>query len=97
MSQYLQLGIDGIADNREFNEALGLPCKDIRRLKLAEFIRNKLGTNKVTFARMLNVSPAAVTKWLYTDAEPKTHVIKRISNCFGLSFDEALALFEVVI
>ena len=95
MSHYLQLAINGISENKEFNKSFGLPCKEIRRINLAEFIRNKLGCNKVTFARMIDVSPATVTKWLYSDAEPKAHVIKRIARCFGLSVDEVLTLFEV--
>ncbi len=41
-TQYLQLAIDGIAENKDFNDALGIPTREIKRVKLAEFIRYKL-------------------------------------------------------
>ncbi len=91
---YIQLGISGIAENKAFNDALGLPTKTIVRPKLANYILRDVGTNKVSFAKMLNVSPATVTKWLYTDTMPSVEVLHRFAHNMGLSYAEVLAFFE---
>ncbi len=93
-TQYLQLAIDGIAENKDFNDALGIPTREIKRVKLAEFIRYKLQTNKRGFARVAGVSPATVTKWLYSDTEPGIEMSKKLARRFGLSLDEVYNLFE---
>ncbi|MCM1194416.1 MAG: helix-turn-helix transcriptional regulator [Firmicutes bacterium] len=91
----IQVAISGIAENKEFNDALGLPTKTVVRPKLSDFICAKLQTNKVGLARMLKISPATVTKWLYTETKPSVDMIKRIGRYLGMSFDEVLELFEV--
>lgn len=93
--QNIQLGISGIAENKEFNNALGIETKTIKRKKLAVFIEYKLKTNKVGFARMFNIAPATVTKWLYTQTEPSTEMLKRIARNLGISLQEADDLFEI--
>jgi len=95
--KYLQLGISGIAENKEFNEALDLPTREIKREKLAKFIRYKLNTNKIGFAKIANVSPATVTKWLFTDAVPSLEMAKQLSRKFSMTLEEVDELFEVAL
>lgn len=92
---WLQVGICGIAEDKAFNDELNLPTKEIKRVKLAKFIRYKLNTNKIGFARLANVSPATVTKWLFTDAVPSMEMAKRLCRNFNLSLEEVDDLFEV--
>lgn len=91
----IQVGISGIAENKEFNEALGFKTKTIRRKKLATLIKYKLNTNKIGFAHMLKIAPATVTKWLYTNTEPSIEMMKRIAHHLGMSLEEVDELFEV--
>lgn len=93
--KYIQVGICGIAEDKEFNDELGLPTKEIKRTELAKFIRYKLNTNKIGFARLANVSPATVTKWLFTDAVPSMEMAKRIARNFNLTLEEVDELFGV--
>lgn len=92
----IQLAINGIAENKEFNDELELKTQVIVRPKLADYIRSKLDTNKIGFARMLKISPAAVSKWLNTYTEPSVDMIKRIGRYCGLSVAEVIDLFEIV-
>lgn len=92
----IQLAINGIAENKEFNDELGLKTQVIVRPKLADYISSKLDTNKIGFARMLKISPAAVSKWLNTYTEPSMDMIKRIGRYCGLSVAEVIDLFEIV-
>ena len=64
------------------------------RTELLDYITKKLHCSKVEFARMLDISPATITKWLYTTTEPDVHIMRRMSRRLGLSFEEVLALFE---
>ena len=93
-TQYLRLAIEGIAENKDFNDALGIPTREIKRVKLAKFIRYKLQTNKCGFARDAGVSPATVTKWLYSNTEPGIEMSKKLARRFGLTLDEIYELFE---
>lgn len=90
----IQLAISGIAEDKEFHEALGMEPKTLKRTRLASFITRKLGVDKITFARMLGVSPAAVTKWLYTTTQPSYYTMKKMSNIFGLTFAEVEEFFK---
>lgn len=92
-TKYIQLGICGIAENKELNDALELPTKEIKRVELARFIRNN-GLTKLTFARIAEVSPATISKWLYTDTVPSIKVVKRIATRFGVSIEDVDELFE---
>lgn len=91
----IQLAINGIAENKEFNDEFGLETVTIVRPKLADYIANKLNLNKVGFARMLKISPAAVSKWLNSYTEPSMDMIKRIGRYCGLSVAEVIDLFEI--
>ncbi|MCM1533720.1 MAG: helix-turn-helix domain-containing protein [Corallococcus sp.] len=96
MSQYVQVAICGIAEDKAFNDASELPTKVIRRKKLAEFIRNKCLLSGRDFARTIDVSPAAITKWLYTDTMPSIRVIRKIATVYGITVEEADGLFAPV-
>lgn len=61
---------------------------------LLDYIIKKLHCSKSEFANMIDVAPATITKWLYTDTKPDTHVVQRMARRLGLSIDEVLALFE---
>ncbi|MBR1955061.1 MAG: helix-turn-helix transcriptional regulator [Clostridia bacterium] len=64
------------------------------RQELLDYITKKLHCSKLEFAKMLDVSPATITKWLYSNTMPDTHVIRRMSRRLGLSYEEVLDLFE---
>lgn len=93
-TQYVQVAICGIAEDKDFNDALELPTREIKRDKLATFICKKLQTNKLGFARQANVSPATVTKWLYSDTTPGIDMAKQLSCRFDLTLEEVYQLFE---
>lgn len=61
---------------------------------LLDYILKKLHCSKSQFANMISVSAATITKWLYTDTKPDTHVVQRMSRRLGLSIEEVLALFD---
>lgn len=92
-NQYLQLGIHGIAEDKAFNDALGLPTKQIKRIKLAEFIRYKCELSGRAFAKTIGVSAATVTQWLYTDRAPSITVAKRIATVYGITVADVDNLF----
>lgn len=94
-NKYLQLGIFGIAEDKEFNDKLDLPTKQIRRVKLAEFIRHTCRVSGRAFARAIGVSAATVSKWLYTDTMPSITVANRIATIYGMNVAEVDKLFEV--
>ena len=93
--KYLQLGISGIAENKEFNESLDSPIKELKRAKLAEFIRHKCELSGREFAKAVQVSPATITKWLYTETQPSLRVVKRIATVYGVSVADVDELFTV--
>lgn len=91
---YLQLGIFGIAEDRPFHEALGLPVKQIKRVELAKFIRNKCELTGREFAKAISVSPATISKWLYTETMPSIKVVRRIATVYGVTTDYVDGLFN---
>lgn len=68
--------------------------KAIKRPKLAEFIRTKMQVPSYKFAEFIGVSAPTVQKWLHGEAEPTTSKIRKIAKDCGISFTEALELFE---
>ena len=86
-----QVGIDGIAQNKPVTD---VEEKGVVRKQLDYYIRNVFHTNKIGFAKMVGVSPATVTKWLYTKAMPSTHFLLKIARYTGLDFEEVLDLFK---
>lgn len=93
-NKYLQLGIFGIAENKEFNDALGVPTKQIKRVALAEFIRNKCNLTGRDFAKKIGVSPATISKWLYTETMPSIRVVKSISTHYNVTIEYVDELFS---
>lgn len=91
---YLQLGIHGIAEDKEFHQERGLPVRRIRRLQLAEFIRGKCALSGREFAKSVGVSPATISKWLYTDTMPSIRIAKRIATIYGITVAEVDKLFD---
>ena len=91
-NEYLQLGIFGIAEDKEFHTALGVSTKQIKRQALAEFIISKDLSGRA-FARVVDVSPATITKWLYTETQPSIRVVRRIATKFGVTVDYVDSLF----
>lgn len=91
---YLQLGIFGIAEDKAFNDALGLPTKQIKRVELAQFIRQKCQLSGRDFARTIGVSPATISKWLYTDTMPSIRTVRSIATKYGVTVEYVDKLFE---
>lgn len=93
--QYEQQGIPGIAENKIFEPKTRNGVGKIVRKNLFDYIRVKLGVDQRKFAKMLKVSDASITQWLYTDRMPSARVMLKMSSEFGLSYAEVLELFEV--
>lgn len=93
--QVIQKGIPGIADDTEFApETPRKYTKPIRK-KLYDYIRGKLGMEQQGFAKLMDISPATVTQWLYTERMPNSNVLRRMATKLGLSYGEVYDLFEV--
>ena len=90
--EYEQVGIEGIAQNKPLNPYQ--QREGVIRPKLLRYITLKLRTDQSGFARMISVSPATVTQWLYTERMPAGAALIRMASEFGLSYNELLDLFE---
>ena len=93
--KYEQMGIPGVADNKVFESKTRNGVGKIVRKKLFDYIHAKLGVEQNEFAKMLNVSPASVTQWLYSDRMPSARVFFKMASEFGFSYDEVIELFKV--
>ena len=69
-------------------------AQPIVHVALSDYITKKLHCSKSEFATMIDVSPATITKWLYSHTMPDMHVMRRMSRRLGLSMDEVAELFE---
>lgn len=92
---YIQVGIPGVAQDKNFETKKKYGSGKPLRKKLYEYIYAKLGTDQSGFARMMSISAATVTQWLYTDRMPSGNVFVRMSTNLGLSYEEVLELFKV--
>lgn len=86
-----QQGIEGLALNKPLVQD---DDKPIVRKRLLDYIENVFGTTKLGFAKLLRVSPAAVSKWLHTTTMPSAYVLMSIARYTGLDYEEVLDLFK---
>ncbi len=93
MSEYIQTGIPGIAKDKPFSRPNPNP---IVRPKLLDYIEKKLMVGKEEFSRLVGVTPATVTAWLYSSVSPKFVKIQQMARILCLTLDELSELFEVV-
>lgn len=68
--------------------------QQVMRKELERLIRRNY-ENKIAFANSLGVSPATVSKWLYTDTVPSRSILQLISRNTGLTLAAVYDLFPV--
>jgi len=88
--QWEQQGIEGLVPNKP----LAQEDKTVVRKRLLDYIENVFNTTRLGFAKLLHVSPATISKWLYTTTMPSAHVLVSISRHTGLDYEEVLDLFS---
>lgn len=89
----VQSGIDGIADDKVITKYERRQNKKIVRPKLDDFIRNKLGMTRDTFAKLLDFGPSQITRWLYGETTPNGRMMAKLARDLSMTMDEVYDLF----
>ncbi len=59
-------------------------------------LRKKNGLTQSDFARILRVTPQAVSKWERSQGYPDITMLPRIAECFGVSMDILFGISNIV-
>ncbi len=93
--EFIQTGIAGVMpDKKVETDENAIDERRLARPQLYYLIRMICNTNKKGFAELVGVSPATITKWLYTTTMPSAYVLAKCARRLGLEFEEFYDYFK---